>query len=332
MGADGEQKIGWNLSEDQHGHFGALFESAGRATIRLIKFTEPRDDDEGLYERVRRQLLDGLTVWLRNGWLDENDVLGTIVASKAPPAPRPPMPVAAAPARPAPTPRRQPVRAGRAWKLGDRVQAGGIIGTVMDVSDSSLLVVRTDAGGEAHIGRDAAQLVAPEPARAPRPKETAAALAVPAFTLPSRPSPESVQRLLQHLRALEEVGISKRAVQAELKRMAYQVGGWGDLVQASILREEERGKPNRQVLTTLRTLASSLVQVLRALQARTVTGTALAAAVDALTQAYPPSPAAPTPARPPTEMPAFEVAKEPSRGAAQRLIAHLRKVEKVGLD
>ncbi|MDP2949321.1 MAG: hypothetical protein Q8P22_07270, partial [Chloroflexota bacterium] len=45
-----------------------------------------------------------------------------------------------------------------------------------------------------------------------------------------------------------------------------------------------------------------------------------------------PPPPAPAPARPPTEIPAFEVAPSPSRGAAQRLIAHLRKVEKVGLD
>lgn len=36
-------------------------------------------------------------------------------------------------------------------------------------------------------------------------------------------------------------------------------------------------------------------------------------------------------ARPPTAIPAFEVAEKPSRGAAQRLIAHLEKVKKVGL-
>ena len=165
------------------------------------------------------------------------------------------MPVAAAPARPAPMPRRQP-----------------------------------------GPGR-------PATTRVPLPKGPAAVVTVPTFSLPSRPSPEGVQGLLQHLRALQEVGVSHRVVQAELKRMAYQVGGWGDVVQASILREEERAKPNRQLLATLRTLASSLVQVLHNLQARTVTSTALAAAVEALIQAYPAdstsAPVPPIPAAPP---------------------------------
>ncbi|MDP3062704.1 MAG: hypothetical protein Q8O40_05785 [Chloroflexota bacterium] len=42
----------------------------------------------------------------------------------------------------------------------------------------------------------------------------------------------------------------------------------------------------------------------------------------------PPPPTAPAPARPPTAIPAFEVAEKPTRAAAQRLITHLRKVEK----
>jgi hypothetical protein len=129
---------------------------------------------------------------------------------------------------------------------------------------------------------------------------------VPAFSLPSKPSPEGVQGLLQHLRALQEVGVSHRVVQAELKRMAYQVGGWGDVVQAAVLQEEERAKPNRQLLATLRTLASSLVHVLHNLQARTVTSPALAAAVEALVQAYPAdstiSPVPPIQATPPAPL------------------------------
>ncbi|MDP3061601.1 MAG: hypothetical protein Q8O40_00080, partial [Chloroflexota bacterium] len=49
-------------------------------------------------------------------------------------------------------------------------------------------------------------------------------------------------------------------------------------------------------------------------------------------RATPPAPPPPAPpAGPPTEIPAFEVAEKPSRGAAQRLIAHLQKVKKVGL-
>ncbi|MDP3063819.1 MAG: hypothetical protein Q8O40_11520 [Chloroflexota bacterium] len=49
-------------------------------------------------------------------------------------------------------------------------------------------------------------------------------------------------------------------------------------------------------------------------------------------RAAPPAPPpAAAPARPPTEIPAFTVAPKPSRAAAQRLIAHLRKVERVGL-
>ena len=92
VGAGGQTKIGWNPSEDQHGHFGALFESDGRGKLRPVNFTEPHDDDEGLYERVRRQLLDGLTVWLRNGWLEEQDLHGVITASKSPTAPNAPTP------------------------------------------------------------------------------------------------------------------------------------------------------------------------------------------------------------------------------------------------
>ncbi len=99
-GAGGEERTAWNLRKEQHLHLGALLESRGRGSLRVVHYIDTPSVAGSLYERVKKQLLDGLQVWIERGWLDRADVAAILASPPGPaPAAAPPPAAPAPPAR-----------------------------------------------------------------------------------------------------------------------------------------------------------------------------------------------------------------------------------------
>lgn len=129
----------------------------------------------------------------------------------------------------------------------------------------------------------------PPPPVAPKVVMPPVPTAIPAFTLPEKASRPGSQKLVVHLRRLEELDIDTPEVDQEMERLEDELQGWLEQVEEALGKEEDKEEPNEDRVDLLQERRDALDEVIAALDDRDIDQ-----AVDALERAFPgPTPKVP---------------------------------------